>query len=101
MNARRRIAFGRDRNDRTAPTAHAALHHPYRCLLRKLDVVTDRRIDPAQKMPDWIEVREYHPNVEKSYWDAHLTPIWVKTKKINFIEFVGYIKPPKSEGFKP
>ena len=67
----------------------------------KLDVVTDHRIDLTQKMPDWIEVHEYHPDVEKSYWDAHLTPIWIKTKKINFIEFVGYIKPPKSEGFKP
>ena len=33
----------------------------------KLDVVTDHRIDPGQKMPDWIEVREYHPDVEKSY----------------------------------
>ena len=67
----------------------------------KLDVVTDQRIDPGQKMPDWIEVREYHPNVEKYYWDTYLTPIWIKTKKINFTEFVGYVKPPKSEGFKP
>ena len=24
----------------------------------KLDVVTDRRIDPAQRIPDWIEVCE-------------------------------------------
>ena len=52
-------------------------------------------------MPDWIEVCEYHPDVEKSYWDAHLTPVWIRTKKINFIEFVGYVKPPKGEGFKP
>lgn len=44
----------------------------------RLDVVTDHRIDAGQKMPDWI-----------------------RTKKINFIEFVGYIKPPKGEGFKP
>ena len=55
----------------------------------KLDVVVDHRIDPAQKMPDWIEVREYHPNVEKYYWDTHLTPIWIRTKRINLIEFVG------------
>ena len=67
----------------------------------KLDVVTDHRIDLGQKMPDWIEVREYNPDVEKSYWDAHLTPLWIRSKKINFIEFVGYVKPPKSEGFKP
>ena len=66
----------------------------------KLDVVTDRRIDPGQRMPDWIEVREYHPNVEKYYWDTHLTPVWIRTKKINFIEFVEYVKP-KGEGFKP
>lgn len=67
----------------------------------KLDVVTDHRIDPGQKMPDWIEAREYHPNVEKSYWDTYLRPVWIRTKKINFIEFVGYVKPPRNEGFKP
>ena len=67
----------------------------------KLDVVTDHRIDLGQKMPDWIEASEYNPDVEKSYWDAHLTPLWIRTKKINFIEFIGYVKPPKSEAFKP
>lgn len=67
----------------------------------KLDVVLDHRIDMTQKMPEWMEVREYHPDVEKSYWDTRLTPIWIRTKRINLIEFVGYVKPPKSEGFKP
>lgn len=67
----------------------------------KIDVVTDRRIALDQKIPDWIEVHEYHPNVEKYYWDTYLRPVWIRTKKINFIEFVGYVKPPKGEGFKP
>ena len=67
----------------------------------KFDVVTDHRIDPGQRMPDWIEVREYHPNVEKYYWNTHLTPMWIRTKRIDFIRFVEYVKPPKGEGFKP
>ena len=66
----------------------------------KVDVVTDHRIDPGQRMPDWIEVREYHPNVEKYYWDTHLTPIWIRTKRIDFIRFVEYVKAPLDEGFK-
>ena len=28
-------------------------------------------------------------------------PLWIRTKKINFIEFVGYVKPPRNEEFKP
>lgn len=67
----------------------------------KPDAVTDHRIDPGRKMPDWIEVREYNPDVEKSYRDARLTPLRIRTKKINFIEFVGYVKAPPGEGFKP
>ena len=67
----------------------------------KRDVVTDHRIDQAQKMPDWSEVREYQQDVEKTYWDTHLAPIWVRTKKINVIEFLGYVKRPKGEAFKP
>ena len=67
----------------------------------KFDVVMDHRIDIAQKMPEWIEVREYHPNVEKTYWDTCLRPVWIRTKRINLIKFVEYVKPPKSEGFKP
>ena len=65
------------------------------------DVVLDRRIDMSQKLPDWIEAREYHPDVEKTYWDTPLRPIWIRTKRINLIEFVEYVKPPKGEGFKP
>ena len=61
----------------------------------------DHRIDMAQKLPEWIEVHEYHPNVEKSYWDTSLRPVWIRTKRINLIKFVEYVKPPKSEGFKP
>ena len=67
----------------------------------RLDVVLDHRIDMSQKMPKWIEVREYHPNVEKSYWDTCLRPMWIRTKYIKVIKFVEYVKPPKNEGFKP
>ena len=67
----------------------------------KLDVVTDHRIDMAQKMPEWIEVREYRPDVEKTYWDTSLRPVWIRTKRINLIKFVEYVKPPKGEAFKP
>ena len=67
----------------------------------KLDVVTDRRIDLTQKMPEWIEVHEYHPNVEKYYWDTYLRPVWIRTKRIDYIEFVEYVKAPLGEGFKP
>ena len=55
----------------------------------------------AQKLPEWIEVREYRPDVEKTYWDTSLRPVWIRTKRINLIKFVEYIKPPKGEGFKP
>ena len=81
------------------PMLHYRIYSGFGC--DRLDVVLDHRIDMTQKLPEWIEAHEYHPDVEKSYWDAHLTPLWIRTKKINFIEFVGYIKPPKSEGFKP
>ena len=67
----------------------------------KFDVVMDHRIDLAQKMSEWIEIREYHPSVEKTYWDTSLRPVWIRTKRINLIKFVEYVKPPKSEGFKP
>ena len=50
---------------------------------------------------EWIEVREYRPDVEKTYWDTSLRPVWIRTKRINLIKFVEYVKPPKGEGFKP
>ena len=67
----------------------------------KLDVVTDHRIDMTQKMPEWIEAYEYHPNVEKYYWDTCLRKVWIRTKRINLIKFVEYVKAPLGEGFKP
>lgn len=67
----------------------------------RLDVVVDRRIDTTRKMPEWIEVKEYHPDVEKDYWNAYLRPIWIRIKRINVIKFIEYVKPPKGEGFKP
>ena len=77
------------------------LHYAIYTNYGRLDAVLDHRIDLAQKMPEWIEVREYHPNVEKYYWDTYLTPMWIRTKRIDYIKFVEYVKPPKSEGFKP
>ena len=42
------------------PMLHYAIYTNY----GRLDAVLDHRIDMVQKMPEWIEVREYHPNVE-------------------------------------
>ena len=84
-----------------APLQPPMLHYAIYTNYGRLDAVLDHRIDMAQKLPEWIEVREYHPNVEKSYWDTSLRPVWIRTKRINLIKFVEYVKPPKSEGFKP
>lgn len=85
----------------TAPLQPPMLRYTIYIGYSKFDVVMDHRIDLAQKMPEWIEVREYHPNVEKYYWNTHLTPMWIRSKRIDFIRFVEYIKPPKGEEFKP
>ena len=52
-------------------------------------------------MPKWIEAREYHPDVEKYYWSTCLRPVWIRTKRINLIKFVEYVKLPRNEEFKP
>ena len=99
MNARRRMHFGRDRNERTAPTAYAALCDLYESCPSRRGL--GPRIDMTQKMPKWIEAREYHPNVEKYYWNTCLRPVWIRTKRINLIKFVEYVKLPRNEEFKP
>ena len=81
------------------PMLHYLIYSGLGC--GRLDLVLDHRIDMTQKMPKWLEVREYHPNVEKYYWSTRLRPVWIRTKKINLIKFVEYIEPPKSEAFKP
>ena len=32
---------------------------------------------------------------------APLQPVWIRTKRINLIKFVEYVKPPLGEAFKP
>ena len=85
----------------TTPLQPPMLHYAIYTNYGRLDAVLDHRIDMAQKLPEWIEVREYRPDVEKTYWDTSLRPVWIRTKRINLIKFVEYVKPPKSEGFKP
>ena len=86
----------------SAPLEPPMLHYAvYINSYGRLDVVVDRRIDTTRKMPEWIEVREYHPDVEKNYWNACLRPIWIRIKRINVIRFIEYVKPPKGEAFKP
>ena len=84
-----------------APLQPPMLHYVIYMGYSKFDVVMDHRIDMTQKMPEWIEVREYHPNVEKYYWSTCLRSLWIRTKRIDYIEFVEYVKPPKGETFKP
>ena len=87
----------------SAPLQPPMLHYViYIGFYGNLHVVLDHRIDMAQKMPEWIEAREYHPNVEKYYWDTCLRPVWIRTKRINLIKFVGYVKAPLGDKeFKP
>lgn len=85
----------------SAPLQPPMLHYVIYTNHVRLDVVLDHRIDMTQKMPKWIEAREYHPNVEKYYWDTSLRPVWIRTKRINLIKFVEYVKPPRNEEFKP
>ena len=81
----------------SAPLQPPMLHYVIYTNHVRLDVVLDRRIDMTQKMPKWIEAREYHPNVEKYYWSTRLRPVWIRTKKINLIKFVEYVEPPRNE----
>lgn len=60
-----------------------------------LSIVTDHALDVDDPfMPKWIEAREYHPNVQKYYWDTELKKVYIRTKKIAYISFDGYVKPP-------
>ena len=85
----------------TAPLQPPMLHYAIYTNYGRFDALFDRRIDMSQKMPEWIEARQYDPGVDKTYWDTCLRPVWIRTKRINMIKFVEYIKPPKGEGFKP
>ena len=82
----------------TAPTPppmlHYAIYTEHGC--GRFDVVTDHRID-FENLPKWVEFKEYHINVEKYYWDTALRTIWVHTKNIDVIKFIGYIKAPLGE----
>ena len=57
-------------------------------------IVTDHPLDILDNPPKWIKAREYHPNVSKYFWDTNLKSVYICMKKVAYIEFDGYIKPP-------
>lgn len=58
-------------------------------------IVTDHPLlDILDDPPKWIKAREYHPNVSKYFWDTYLKSVYICMKKVAYIEFDGYIKPP-------
>jgi len=58
-------------------------------------IVTDRPIGlDLDNSPKWIKAKEYHPNVQKYYWDTMLKTVYIRSKKIAYISFDGYIKAP-------
>ena len=57
-------------------------------------IVTDHPLDILDNPPKWIKAREYHPNVSKYFWDTNLKSVYICMKKVSYIEFDGYIKPP-------
>jgi len=83
----------------TAPTPppmlHYAIYTEHGC--GRFDVVTDRRIAFEEKLPEWLEFKEYHFNVEKYYWETYLRPVWIRTKNIDAVKFIEYVKAPLKE----
>ena len=60
-----------------------------------LSIVTDHALDVDDPfMSKWIKAREYHPNVSKYFWNTNLKTVYICMKKVAYIEFDGYIKPP-------
>ena len=60
----------------------------------RYDVVTSQVIVFDENLPKWIKIKEYHPNVEKYYWDTQLREVWINTKRIDAVKIIGYIKAP-------
>ena len=61
-------------------------------------VVTDRPLNFLDSpSPKWIRAKEYHHDVSKYYWNADLKDVYICLKKVAYIEFDGYIEPPKKE----
>ena len=58
-----------------------------------VDIVTCARLR-FEELPAWLEVYKYHPNVHQYYWNTELAKVWIRTKSIQYVSFVEYIKPP-------
>ena len=56
--------------------------------------MTDRPLDMTEIKNGWLRAREYHPNVEKYYWNTMLKEVIIRVKEIAYIECDGYVKPP-------
>ncbi len=80
-----------------APTPPPMLHYAIYTACGRYDVVTDRRITFELKLPEWMEFKEYHFNVEKYYWETYLRPVWIRTKNIDVVKFIEYVKAPLKE----
>lgn len=63
-----------------------------------LTIVTDRAIGvDLEDCPKWIKAKEYHVNVHKYYWDTKLKTVYIRSKKIAYISFDGYVEAPLKE----
>ena len=63
----------------------------------RLGIVTSMRIRFEEGLPKWLNVYEFHPNVNLYYWDTALREIWIRSNSIAYIKFIEYIKPPLGE----
>lgn len=78
----------------TRPVLPPMLHYAIFTAGCRFDVVTSQAIFFDEDLPKWIELKEYHPNVVKDYWDTQLRVVWINTKRIEGVEFIGYVKAP-------
>jgi len=78
----------------TAPAPPPMLHYAIYTPSHRFDVVMSRAIPFDENLPKWIKLKEYHPNVVEYYWDTQLGEVWINTKRIEAVRFIGYIKAP-------
>ena len=58
-------------------------------------IVTDHSLGlDLDDSPKWIKAKEYHVNVHKYYWDTKLKTVYIRSKKIAYISFDGYVEAP-------
>ena len=81
----------------TAPAPPPMLHYAIYMDSARFDVVTSQVIIFDEMLPKWIKIKEYHPNVEKYYWNTQLREVWINTKRIDAVKFIGYVKAPLGE----